>query len=132
MGTQKLATPEHRPLRVSTAPHSGGRISRVRARVHSVMELLGGSSFGGAARRPPAAQDVGAQGADVQAEARLAQRALVALRLLARGYSPDRIAALQGVAPADTLWDLQRALTLLAASTLPEAIAEAKRRRLFD
>ena len=103
-----------------------------------ILRLLGASRVSRSAkltvtpRRPQAAQDVVAPGADAQAEPRLVQRALVALRLLARGYSPDRIAALQGVTPGDTRSDLERARTLLASPTVPDAIAEAKRRRLFD
>src|SRR5829696_2851892 len=44
--------------------------------------------------------------------------ALVALQLVARGYSPEQIAGLRGVALVEVLWDLQHALTALRAATV--------------
>ena len=62
---------------------------------------------------------------------RLEGPALVALQLLARGYSVDQVAALRGSAVVDVLWELQRALTVLQTPTVREAVAEATERGLI-
>ena len=78
----------------------------------------------GSHRRPPA-------GVRPEGE-RLTGRELRLLQLLARGYSPDQLAALHGGAPLETLWDLQRVLTILGAPTVRDAVAEVRRRGLLD
>jgi CheY-like chemotaxis protein len=65
------------------------------------------------------------------APTRLSGRELVALQLLARGYRPDQIARLHRVVLLDELWDLQRVLAALDASTVGEAVAKAKGRGLI-
>ena len=62
---------------------------------------------------------------------RLDGRELLALQLLARGYSVDQVAALRRAAVVDVLWDLQRALTVLGVPTVREAVASAKERGLL-
>ena len=61
----------------------------------------------------------------------LADRALLALQLLARGYSVDQVAELRRAPAVDVLWDLQGALTALGVPTVREALAAAKQRGLL-
>ena len=55
-----------------------------------------------------------------------------ALRLVAGGHSPAEIAGLLGCPLVDVLRDLQAALVELNASTVRDAIEEARRRGLID
>jgi DNA-binding CsgD family transcriptional regulator len=61
----------------------------------------------------------------------LDERALVALQLLARGYTPAQIAGLREVSRLDVLRDLARAFRHLDAATAHEAIKAARRRGLI-
>ena len=57
--------------------------------------------------------------------------ALLAVQLLALGYSPEEIASVRQVAPEDVLGDLRAALAALGATTQRDAIAAARRRNLI-
>jgi DNA-binding NarL/FixJ family response regulator len=61
----------------------------------------------------------------------LTPQELVALQLLACGYSPNQIAELWGTALVDVLWQLQRPLKLLGAATAHEAVVAARARGLI-
>jgi hypothetical protein len=52
--------------------------------------------------------------------------ALVALQLLARGYSVDQIAGLRRADAVGVLWDLQRALTAMGVTSVRDAVVEAR------
>ena len=58
-------------------------------------------------------------------------RALLALQLLARGYTPAQIAGLREVSVSDVLRDLAHAFQHFDAGTAREAIDAARRRGLI-
>ena len=78
--------------------------------------------------RAMAEADLGSAAAN---DNRLGGRELVLLQLLARGYAPHQVAALRGEDEAAILADLRRALAALAAATVREALAAARRRGLL-
>ena len=71
-------------------------------------------------------------GPDRPGARRLTGRELLALQLLARGYAVRQVAALRGQPETDVFVALRSASASLGAATVPEAIAEAKRRGLID
>ena len=63
---------------------------------------------------------------------RLSGRELALLQVLARGYALGQASRLFGAEEGDVVRDLRRAGRALGASTLPAAIAEARRRGLIS
>ena len=79
---------------------------------------------------PHAAQPA-ADPPDAAAHARLSADELLSLQLLARGYSPDQIAALRGVHPVHILNELGRAVAALRATNVHTAAVAARERGLI-
>ena len=77
------------------------------------------------AARPPAQEHP--QSPARTAGARLTGPQLLALQLVARGCSPDQIAAMRRGEVVEVLWDLQAALGALGAVTVREAVERATR-----
>ena len=78
-----------------------------------------------------AAQAIDHPGEAAAPAASLAPHHRLTLALVARGYSPSEIAGVRRVAVVDVLIDLRRAVDLLNAATVRDAVAAASHHGLL-